>query len=104
MGDVDKTLSKAEGIFNALAGDNQVNDRVVNILGLAPPPLSSPATPTPSANNGQLRATSNPVPIQQNGKLNVNSYSRERHGTESSNTSSSLNHSSSVKCFLKWMT
>jgi len=95
--DVDKTLSKAEGIFNALAGDNQVNDRVVNILGLAPPPLSSPATPTPSANNDQLRATSNPVPIQQNGKLNVNSYSRERHGTESSNTSSSLNHSSSVE-------
>ena len=41
--DVDKTLAKAEGIYQALASDGNVSDKVVNILGLAPIP-SSPST------------------------------------------------------------
>eukprot|EP00092_Neocalanus_flemingeri_P004735 GFUD01005100.1.p1 GENE.GFUD01005100.1~~GFUD01005100.1.p1 ORF type:complete len:747 (+),score=206.78 GFUD01005100.1:80-2320(+) len=99
--DLQKTLSKAEGIFESLRVDNTISDRLVNILGLAPP------TPVTSQNghnheesqNGTgdpQRATSKPMAIQ-NRKLSGNSHARERHRTESSNASSSLNNSSSVE-------
>jgi len=99
--DLQKTLSKAEGIFESLKVDSTVSDRVVNILGLAPsiPPSSQNGHNSEDLQNGSgdlLRVSSKPMPIQ-NRKHSGNSHSRERHGTESSNASSSLNNSSSVE-------
>eukprot|EP00092_Neocalanus_flemingeri_P010989 GFUD01011832.1.p1 GENE.GFUD01011832.1~~GFUD01011832.1.p1 ORF type:complete len:749 (+),score=210.13 GFUD01011832.1:88-2334(+) len=99
--DLQKTLSKAEGIFESLRVDNKISDRLVNILGLAPPKAASSQN---GHNHEELqtgtedpqRATSKPMPIQ-NRKLSCNSHARERHRTESSNASSSLNNSSSVE-------
>jgi len=93
--DVDKTLAKAEGIYLALVNDNNVSERVVNILGLAPIHSSPTSSPSPSSSTAP-RASSNPVPIQRNKKQSHQNH-RERHGTESSNASSSLNNSSSVE-------
>jgi len=97
--DLQKTLAKAEGIYDCLKTDPNVSDKVVNILGLAPP--SSPTiclngNPTDLVQNGKGdhdRPSSKPVPIQSR----KHSHTRERHGTESSNASSSLNNSSSVE-------
>eukprot|EP00092_Neocalanus_flemingeri_P044554 GFUD01049458.1.p1 GENE.GFUD01049458.1~~GFUD01049458.1.p1 ORF type:complete len:754 (+),score=195.23 GFUD01049458.1:104-2365(+) len=99
--DLQKTLSKAEGIFESLRVDNKISDRLVNILGLAPPkPASSQNGHNPeelqTGTEDPHRATSKPMPIQ-NRKLSSNSHARERHRTESSNASSSLNNSSSVE-------
>jgi len=100
--DLQKTLAKAEGIYESLKVDATVSDRVVNILGLAPASPSiclnghSPAEDPQSGAGDPQRATSKPVPIQ-NRKHSGNSHIRERHGTESSNASSSLNNSSSVE-------
>lgn len=97
--DLQKTLAKAEGIYDSLKVDPTVSDRVVNILGLAPPSPSLNGHNTEELQNGNgdlLRPTSKPMPIQ-NRKHSGNSHTRERHGTESSNASSSLNNSSSVE-------
>jgi len=96
--DLQKTLSKAEGIFESLKSDQTVTDRVVNILGLAPPRNlnGQPCEENGTSDGEHQRASSKPVPIQ-NRKLGGNSHTRERHGTESSNASSSLNNSSSVE-------
>jgi len=101
--DLQKTLSKAEGIYESLKNDANISDRVVNILGFPPSTTASNISHSdvadsevPITNNDfLLRRASKPVPIQnrkQNGSSN-----RERHGTESSNGSSSLNNSSSVE-------
>jgi len=96
--DLQKTLSKAEGIFESLKSDQTVTDRVVNILGLAPPRNlnGQPCEENGTSDGEDQRASSKPVPIQ-NRKHGGNSHTRERHGTESSNASSSLNNSSSVE-------
>ena len=57
--DVEEALAKAEGLFTALASDPEVNDKVVNILGLAPATpvvttsgdVSSTEIPASTANN-----------------------------------------------------
>jgi len=92
--DLQKTLSKAEGIFESLKSDQTVTDRVVNILGLAPP-ININGQSCEENGIGE-RATSRPVPIQSR-KAGAGCHTRERHGTESSNASSSLNNSSSVE-------
>lgn len=100
--DLQKTLSKAEGIYECLKVDPNVSDKVINILGLAPPrspTICVNGDPTGEVDNGPSdldRPSSKPVPIQ-NRKHSGNSHTRERHGTESSNASSSLNNSSSVE-------
>jgi len=101
--DLQKTLSKAEGIFESLKIDSSVSERVVNILGLAPPtPPSSQNShniedTTQNGSADLLRPTSTKPMAIQNRKHSSNSHTRERHGTESSNASSSLNNSSSVE-------
>jgi len=100
--ELQKTLSKAEGIYECLKVDPNVSDKVINILGLAPPrspTICVNGDPTGEGDNGPSdldRPSSKPVPIQ-NRKHSGNSHTRERHGTESSNASSSLNNSSSVE-------
>jgi len=97
--DLDKTLGKAQGIYEALAKDETVSERLVNILGLAPLVRSEmeEADNLDSSDNSR-HSTSKPVPIQaRKHSGNSNSSLRERHRTESSNASSSLNNSSSVE-------
>ena len=61
--DVEEALAKAEGLYTALASDPEVNDKVVNILGLAPATpvvttsgdVSSRETPERSTANNNLR-------------------------------------------------
>jgi len=73
--DLDKCLSKAEGLAVALQKDENLPEKVTNILGLAPPPSQ-----------------------QQQAVPTRGSVLRERHGTEGSNVSgASLEHSSSVE-------
>jgi len=101
--DLQRTLAKAEGIYELLKSDSAVSDRVVNILGLAPSnnptnTVHNGANSDQSCTNGDiLRPASKPMPIHNSRKHSGNSHSRERHGTESSNASSSLNNSSSVE-------
>merc|ERR1712130_4013 len=74
--DLEKCLSKAEGLAVALQKDENLPEKVANILGLGPPSSQTQAAPTRG------------------------SVLRERHGTEGSNVSgASLEHSSSVECF-----
>ena len=112
--DLDKTLAKAQGIYEALTKDETASERLVNILGLAPVAGRSLASEESLDNSDHSRhSTSKPVPIQGR-KHSGNSNSRfvkhkklflysspsslrERHRTESSNASSSLNNSSSVE-------
>jgi len=99
------TLSKAEGVYQALLSHPSVPERVTNILGLAPSESVNLAPVVKDEQNGQQFCSdttnflqpSNPVPIQ-NRKRSIQNNVRERHGTESSNAScSSLNNSSSVE-------
>jgi len=72
--DLEKCLSKAEGLAVALKKDENLPEKVTNILGLAPNPSQQQTPPTRG------------------------SVLRERHGTEGSNVSAtSLEHSSSVE-------
>lgn len=92
--DLQTTLAKAEGVYQMLASHQELPDRLANVLGLPPPPTKQNGA---SDDDGLLRPTSNPVPIQTR-KRSGNSYTRERHGTESSNAScGSNNNSSSVE-------
>jgi len=74
--DLDKTLAKAQGIYEALAKDENVSERLVNILGLAPPvrPETEEADNVDSSDNSR-HSTSKPVPIQAR-KHSGNSTSR----------------------------
>merc|ERR1712154_553548 len=96
---LDKTLAKAQGIYEALTKDETVSERLVNILGLAPVGGSSVGSEESLETSDHSRhSTSKPVPIQaRKHSGNSNSSLRDRHRTESSNASSSLNNSSSVE-------
>ena len=74
--DLDKTLGKAQGIYEALAKDETVSERLVNILGLAPLVRSEmeEADNLDSSDNSR-HSTSKPVPIQAR-KHSGNSNSR----------------------------
>eukprot|EP00092_Neocalanus_flemingeri_P012457 GFUD01013430.1.p1 GENE.GFUD01013430.1~~GFUD01013430.1.p1 ORF type:complete len:661 (+),score=200.01 GFUD01013430.1:248-1984(+) len=90
--DLQKTLAKAEGIFETLKVDNTVSDRVVHILGLAPPKPTSHSHEEVHNENGDL-----PRPVQTRTHLD-NTHTREQHVTESScASSSSVDNSSSVE-------
>jgi len=97
--DLDKTLAKAQGIYEALAKDETVTEKLVNILGLAPVVVcDSTRTSGDDIRDDSSHSTSKPVPIQARKHSGNSSGShRERHRTESSNASSSLNNSSSVE-------
>ena len=73
---LDKTLGKAQGIYEALAKDETVSERLVNILGLAPLVRSEmeEADNLDSSDNSR-HSTSKPVPIQAR-KHSGNSNSR----------------------------
>ena len=79
--DLDKTLAKAQGIYQALAKDVTVNERLVNILGLAPTDGSNNARTevedreSVESSGPSSHSTSRPVPIQAR-KHSGNSNSR----------------------------
>jgi len=94
--DLDATLAKAESLYEVLKNDSSgvVNNKVRGIIGLK---LVNGEADTTLTENGEdslqsvhLRSASKPVPI-------LNGVKKERHVTDSSNTSSSLNYSSSVE-------
>ena len=63
--DLDKTLAKAQGIYEALTKDETVSERLVNILGLAPVDGRSLASEESLDSSDHSRhSTSKPVPIQ----------------------------------------
>jgi len=74
--DLDKTLAKAQGIYEALTKDETVSERLVNILGLAPVGGSSVGSEESLETSDHSRhSTSKPVPIQAR-KHSGNSNSR----------------------------
>jgi len=91
--DLNATLARAESLYEVLKNDNTgvVNNKVRGIIGL---PLVSCEADNTLTENGEemleMRSASKPVPI-------LNGVKKERHVTDSSNTSSSLNYSSSVE-------
>merc|ERR1711915_938013 len=83
---LEQMLCKADGIYKLLKKDPNVPDQVLNILGIEPENVNCDRF---KIVNGKMKSM--PVPI--NGSLS----DRERHVTESSNGSGSLNNSSSVE-------
>merc|ERR1712059_196774 len=87
------TLSKAEGVYQALLSHPSVPESV----NLAPVVKDEQNGRQFCSDTTNFLQPSNPVPIQ-NRKRSIQNNVRERHGTESSNAScSSLNNSSSVE-------
>jgi len=86
--DLDQVLCRGEGIYKLIKRDPTVPDEVLNILGIEPDNSSCDKYKVVDG-----KATSLPVPIVNGHDL----AERARRTTDSSQTSSSLNNSSSVE-------
>jgi len=86
--DLDQVLCRGEGIYKLIKRDPTVPDEVLNILGIEPDNSSCDKYKVVVG-----KATSLPVPIANGHDL----AERARRTTDSSQTSSSLNNSSSVE-------
>jgi len=86
------TLCKAEAVFLALSTHPETPEKVINILGLAPPGAEQQISNGINGENSKV--CSEPLPITSSSK--TLGTGRARSCTESSNASS-LNHSSSVE-------
>ena len=109
--DLSSTLAKTESVYEAIRNDTSgvVNNQVRTILGLAAvmDGETDTATLTDNSDRGDdvavvnsgrsRRSASEPVAIVAPSSSAFHNGRKERHRTESSNTSSSLNYSSSVE-------